>query len=514
MKLEDLITRNRQMEQKSMQLQGEVEELQKILQGQQELQKALQNALDKPLMPHRNIYPSLPHKVQLLISEIAAVEEEISYLEERVRELRLSLHHEQKQTEESITRNSFQQRNQHHRKSSVAQTRSEPGDLQRSPLQSEWTFSWSPCSDTRAQGCGSNFHNLIVRENEEGQRCHNKKVTEVYREKPNQLSEELVKCLISIFLRLNRGASPETETAATFPKIALSCMSSRSFSSKPSLNSRTPISLSNVSCPLLDPYNMVVNHDCIPGDFGPYKNFIQLTRNSLKVSHMPHCMSYLEKLRNLMNKLCTVDLRFMTYKEKLAFWINAYNACFMHAFLRYGLPSAPEKLLALMNKAALNVGGIVLNAMAIEHFILRHPSKFTSMDEKQKLLRHVYGLGYPEPNVVFALCRGSCSSPAVRVYTAENVMSELATAKAEYLQASIGVTSKRKIVVPKLLQWYMHDFADDLKSLLKWICSQLPRTAPLTNSIMECLKGERKWPIQQMVEVQPYEPEFRYILAL
>ncbi|KAF3775133.1 hypothetical protein EJ110_NYTH51214 [Nymphaea thermarum] len=482
MKLEDLITQNRQMEQRSMQLQGEV---------------------------------------QLLISEIAAVEEEISYLEERVRELRLSLHHEQKQTEESVTRNSFQQRNQHHRKSSVVQTRSEPGDLQRSPLQSEWTFSWSPCSDTRAQGCGSNFHNLIVRENEEGQRCHNKKVTEVYREKPNQLSEELVKCLISIFLRLNRGASPETETAATFPKIGLSCMSSRSFSSKPSLNSRTPISFSNVSCPLLDPYNMVVNHDCIPGDFGPYKNFIQLTRNSMKVSHMPHCISYLEKLRNLMNKLCTVDLRFMTYKEKLAFWINAYNACFMHAFLRYGLPSAPEKLLALMNKklihqAALNVGGIVLNAMAIEHFILRHSSKFTSgkMDEKQKLLRHVYGLGYPEPNVVFALCRGSCSSPAVRVYTAENVMSELETAKAEYLQASIGVTFKRKIVVPKLLQWYMHDFADDLKSLLKWICSQLPRTALLTNSIMECLKGERKWPIQQMVEVQPYEPEFRYILAL
>lgn len=93
-------------------------------------------------------------------------------------------------------------------------------------------------------------------------------------------------------------------------------------------------------------------------------------------------LSSLLLFRNLINKLSTVDLRFMTYKEKLAFWINTYNACFMHvsfaepdyvkveylldlrkqytvqslwiwlfqAFLRYGLPSGPEKLLALMNK--------------------------------------------------------------------------------------------------------------------------------------------------------------------
>lgn len=35
------------------------------------------------------------------------------------------------------------------------------------------------------------------------------------------------------------------------------------------------------------------------------------------------------------------------------------------------------------------------------------------MDEGQRHLLHSYALGYPEPNVVFALCRGSRSSPAV-----------------------------------------------------------------------------------------------------
>lgn len=34
-------------------------------------------------------------------------------------------------------------------------------------------------------------------------------------------------------------------------------------------------------------------------------------------------------------------------------------------------------------------------------------------DEKETLVRHAYGLEYPEPNITFALCRGSRSSPAV-----------------------------------------------------------------------------------------------------
>ncbi|KAB2631841.1 hypothetical protein D8674_040195 [Pyrus ussuriensis x Pyrus communis] len=188
----------------------------------------------------------------------------------------------------------------------------------------------------------------------------------------------------------------------------------------------------------------------------------------------------------------------------------------MHAFLEHGLPSTPEKLLALMNKVALNVGGIVLNALAIEHFILRHPSesKHGPAYEKEMLLRNAYGLGYPEPNVTFALCRGSWSSPALRVYTSDDIVNELERAKLEYLEASVGVTSKKKIVVPKLLQWNMLDFADGMESLLEWIYSQLPRSGSLKRLIMECLNGETKSPIIRMVEVQPYDSEFRYLLPL
>lgn len=82
------------------------------------------------------------------------------------------------------------------------------------------------------------------------------------------------------------------------------------------------------------------------------------------------------------------------------------------------------------------------------------------------------------------------------------------------MEASVGITSKKKILVPKLLQWHMKDFADDLESLLEWIYSQLPPSSSLKRLIMECLIEETKSPLAKMVEIQPYDSEFRYLLPL
>lgn len=189
-----------------------------------------------------------------------------------------------------------------------------------------------------------------------------------------------------------------------------------------------------------------------------------------------------------------------------------HNAC--TAYLQYGLPNTQEGMLTILNKAALNVGGIVLNALAIEHYLLRHPSdpKLDLINEKEMLLRRAYGLRYPEPNITFALCRGNLSSPALWIYTPEEVVNQLGRAKVEYLEASIQVTSKRKILVPKLLQWHMQDFADDMESLIEWIYSQLPPNGILKKAIMECLYEDRRLPTGKMIEIVPYQYEFQYLL--
>ncbi|GFZ14921.1 ternary complex factor MIP1 leucine-zipper protein [Actinidia rufa] len=501
--------------QRRVDLEEEVEKLQEDLDAELKKSKILQCALQGPVHSCPCLSKLLPSEVQGLLAELATVEEEIIWLERKVDELKLSLYQEKKLTRDwelpKVNRRHWQKKQQsygqhdfkeHGNNKNLQERRASFGSSM--DVQSLSSMKFSVTTED------------LVETSRRTRRSQNRSHldTQIGVEKPNKLSEELMTCLIGIFLKLNQ-VSLAGKGSAVVPKHSLSCVNSKGFLSKNTFNCKAPaFSFDNTSN--IDPYGILPDFDVPIRDVGPYKNFIQITRSSLDISQVSECFQEMGNLRVLMHKLCNVDLNSLTYKQKLAFWINIYNACIMHAFLLHGLPSTEEKLLALMNKAAMNVGGIVLNALAIEHFILRHPSdsKHGSTDEKEMLLRHAYGLGYPEPNVTFALCRGSWSSPALRVYTPENVVNEMGRAKVEYLEASVGVTSKKKIVVPKLLQWHMRDFADDLESLLEWIYSQLPHSCSLKRLIMACLIGETKSPFARMVEIQPYDSEFRYLLPL
>lgn len=116
-------------------------------------------------------------------------------------------------------------------------------------------------------------------------------------EKPNELSEELLKCLIGIFLELNKASLDREESQTTVPRLALSCMKSTGFMSKTSFNCKTPSVLSNVSAYYLDPYGTSSDLDCKARDVGPYKDFIQITRSSLDIESFSQCLPAFRKLR-------------------------------------------------------------------------------------------------------------------------------------------------------------------------------------------------------------------------
>ncbi|GMY19348.1 hypothetical protein FCV25MIE_14587 [Fagus crenata] len=92
----------------------------------------------------------------------------------------------------------------------------------------------------------------------------------------------------------------------------------------------------------------------------------------------------------------------------------------------------------------------------------------TAKNDEMKA-RSIFRLEWSEALVTFALSCGSWSSPAVRVYTSSGVEEELEVAKREYLQAAVGISETNKLMVPKLLDWYLLDFAKDLESLLDWV---------------------------------------------
>ncbi|EXC22893.1 hypothetical protein L484_007502 [Morus notabilis] len=335
---------------------------------------------------------------------------------------------------------------------------------------------------------------------------------------PNKLSEEILKCLNFIYIRLLRTTrTMELEKSGPISRSLHSSLSSRSFRVEAGSNLKESRQQ--------DPYGIFNVEESIPRDIGPYKNLVMFTASSMdpKCVSSPSSLPLLRKLRQLMNILQTVDLRSLTYQQKLAFWINMYNACIMHGFLQYGVPSSPEKLLTLMNKAILNIGGNIINAQAIEHYILRKsaPSsmkeayKNGEKDDKEAIVRELYGLESTDPNVTFALCCGTRSSPAVRMYTAESIVAELERSKLEYLQASVIVTSTKKIALPELLLRNLLDFAADKELLVEWVCHQLPTSGSLRKSIVDCFRSHSSGRVTSAtVEKIPYDYEFQYLLAI
>ncbi|MBA0807362.1 hypothetical protein Gohar_023170, partial [Gossypium harknessii] len=308
---------------------------------------------------------------------------------------------------------------------------------------------------------------------------------------PNKLSENIMKCLNFIFVRLLRTSrAMELEKSGPITRFMSTPLSSRSFRVESTLNPKSSLG-SQKESRQQDPYGIFDMEESIPRDIGPYKNLgadEQSPESGPEIVDLPAKISILDQ----------------------------------HGYLQYGVPNTPEKFLTLMNKATLNVGGNTISAQAMEHYILRKPASSNmkekdDKDDQEAIVRKLYGLQLMDPNVTFALSCGTRSSPAVslsinfgtlsmadvpdpkkllnkfpwqvRIYTADGVAAELEKSKLEYLQASIAVTSTKKIALPELLLRNMFDFSVDMTSLVQWVCQQLPTSGSLRKSMVDCFRS-------------------------
>ncbi|KAL7108965.1 hypothetical protein ACP275_06G146200 [Erythranthe tilingii] len=544
MKLEDLLMQPREDKQTKLQLQQQVEGLEEVLEEELQVKRVLKCAMKGPIGccgSCSSLTPLLPFKVQMLLGEVAVVEEEIDWLERKINELKLDIYQEKKHIKEWEILQFKGLLHLHHQQQQCDQQQCDqqqqfqklpsrrPTQIERNNNTETSLLSTSHnnkqrryrFSRQRRSSFISSMELEYVEETEEEigkSRWSESKVVE-----PNKISVELIKCLIGIFVKLNQTTLVNTNETRISKATTFGCT--------------TPVVLfpfnnhnSESSSHDIDPYEILPElPDAINNrDVGPYKNFIQITTSTLDPTRLSECLPAMRRLRVLMQKLSKININCFTHKQKLAFWINVYNASVMNAFLKQGLPSAPEKVQALVNKAAINVGGLIFKASTIENLILRHPTEVKqemSREEKEMLIRrNACGLDYPEPNVAFALCRGTWSSPALRFYTADEVMNELERAKVEYLEASVGIiTTRKKILVPKLMQLHMKDFADDMESLVEWIYSQLPYNTSLKRLMIQCLNGgdhnitnyeSSSSSSLNRIEIQPYASDFRYLIPV
>lgn len=480
-------------------LQQDVDKLKKKLRHEENVHRALERAFTRPLGALPRLPSYLPSNTLELLAEVAVLEEEVVRLEEQVVNFWQGLYQEaiyissSKKTMENESEFCCEQfsLNQHFNPKALFSSASMRWCLKKPNSSSVFANSTrnvkptqakkSECVVTDIEVLEAGFHrnSNAVNEEESG---------------PNKLSEDILKCLMSIFSRMSSQRNSIVD-----------------FEMPSSLSSSSD---SPEGIDFRDPYNVCKEFG--KRDIGPYKHLRAIEANSIDWNLVKGSSFLTRKLKILLGKLTLVDLAELTHQQKLAFWINIYNSCMMNAFLEQGIPPTPQMVVELMPKAMINVGGHSLSAMTIEHFILRLPyqSKYTNpkgLKYDDVTTRAIFGLDWPEPLVTFALSYGSWSSPAVRVYTASQVEKELEKAKRDYLQAAVGIPTASKLAIPKLLDWYLPDFAKDVESLMDWICLQLPGES--RNNAIKCLEAGRKSLVPQPIQVLPYDFSFRYLLA-
>ncbi|KAE9458528.1 hypothetical protein C3L33_09573, partial [Rhododendron williamsianum] len=531
-------------------LQQDVNKLKKKLEHEENVHRALLRAFARPLGALPRLPPYLPPYTLELVAEVAVLEEEVVRLEEQVVRFREGLYQEavficssKRNLESSADFYDLPMKNSKQKQFKFSpQTKDDGQQKENQPCTNSTEEKQSPNSKapavkTRAKRPPIDSRpterllnpqkmqleaRIIDHEREEaatnaiqGQRLRGV-------ENPTKISEDILKCLSSIFLRMSPSNNRSTWDTLSSLSALNSCEDWEGTGFK-------------------DPYGIC--SEFARRDIGPYKQLFAVEALSINPTRKANSVFLVRRLKILLRKLASVNLKGLTHQEKLAFWINTYNSCVMNAFLEHGIPASPEMVVELIQKATVNVGGHLVDAMTIEHFILRRPyhSNYVSgvpslsLSLERNLLDictlsfishqtfanstkndemtacSAFGLELSEPLVTFALSCGSWSSPAVRVYTASEVENELEVAKKEYLQAAVGISTKMKLLgIPKLLDWYLLDFAKDLESFLDWICLQLP--SELRKEAIKCLERGKGEPLSQFVKVMPYEFNFRYLI--
>ncbi|KAK4722816.1 hypothetical protein R3W88_013049 [Solanum pinnatisectum] len=535
------INRRKAIRERKMSLLQDVDKLKKKLRHEENVHRALERAFTRPLGALPRLPPYLPPNTLELLAEVAVLEEEVVRLEEKVVHFRQGLYHEAVYISSS-------KRNMDNVTDTIEQNQVKSPKQKQTKLSPQLelnsaSFSGRHLPSLSDDSCLKENHSLSSTKSKH--RSVNAKVKTVrtpVKKLPaeNRLAEKRVdpqKLQLEdqvvyhgsleerIFVTQDRKPSPD-ESPNTISENILKCLSNiflRMSSRKGRTTVDTLPSLTGYnSCESIekkefgDPYGICSKFE--RRDIGPYKHLYAVEASSVNPNRTTISVFLVRRLKLLLEKLASVNLQGLSHQEKLAFWINIYNSCMMNAFLEYGLPENPEMVVALMQKATINVSGHLLNAITIEHFILRLPyhSKFTfakGVKNDEMTARSIFGLELSEPLVTFALSCGSFSSPAVRVYTAANIENELQVAKKEYLQASVGVsTSKKLVAIPKLLDWYLLDFAKDLDSLLDWICLQLPNEHG--KEAINCLERKNNEPLSNVLQIVPYEFSFRYLLHM
>ena len=146
--------------------------------------------------------------------------------------------------------------------------------------------------------------------------------------------------------------------------------------------------------------------------------------------------------------------------ERIAFWINLYNALVLHCLCLNPLHGSLLRHLRLFDRIAYRVGEHEFPLNLIENGILRR-NRRAPLRLRRPLRagdpRLAATPSTPDPRVHFALNCAAASCPPIAVYDSRKLDSQLELATAAYLRNETVVEGKR-VRLPRLMRIYHRDF--------------------------------------------------------
>ena len=149
--------------------------------------------------------------------------------------------------------------------------------------------------------------------------------------------------------------------------------------------------------------------------------------------------------------------------QRLAFWINVYNAAVIHGVVRLGIRRSVREVPKFFKRVSYQVGGHLFSLHHMEHGILRGNRR-----PPYGLLRP-FGRGDPrrafsvrplDPRIHFALVCGARSCPPVGFYEGDRVEFQLELASLSFINGP-GVKflkESKTILLSRIFKWYKGDF--------------------------------------------------------
>ncbi len=152
-------------------------------------------------------------------------------------------------------------------------------------------------------------------------------------------------------------------------------------------------------------------------------------------------------------------------EERMAFWVNLYNALIIDAVIAFRLQRAVREDLGFFRRAAYVIGGRRYSADDIEHGILRGNRRhfyptiiFPQFAPDDPRLQHT--IGAPDPRIHCALVCASRSCPPIAAYDPSRLTAQLDIAARSFVNGG-GVTLRTghaEVRLSPILGWYRRDF--------------------------------------------------------